>query len=199
MEHGKALKRIGRYLLATRDKGMILRPNDTSFDCYADAGFAGDFIKDFSDDPDCARSRTGFVIKYGGCPIIWCSKLQTEITLSSTEAEYVALSQALREVIPLMNLMKEMATMGHDVGTTKPRIHCRVFEDNSGALIMAKEHKSRPRTKHIAVKYHHFREHVERGDITVHPIGTNDQIADLLTKPLPIEKFVRHRISFLGW
>ena len=199
VEHGKALKRIGRYLLATRDKGMILQPNGTSFECYVDAGFAGDFVKDYSDDPDCARSRTGFVIKYGGCPIIWCSKLQTEITLSSTEAEYVALSQALREVIPLMNLMKEMATQGHEVGTTTPKIHCKVFEDNSGALIMAKEHKSRPRTKHIAVKYHHFREYVERGEITVHHIGTNEQLADLLTKPLPIEKFKRHRISFLGW
>ena len=86
-----------------------------------------------------------------------------------------------------MGLMKEMKSHGHEVGTAKPRVHCKVFEDNSGALIMAKEHKSRPRTKRIAVKYHHFREHVERGDITIHPIGTDDQVDDLLTKPLPKE------------
>ena len=178
---------------------MILKPQDKSFDCYADAGFAGDFVKKYSDDPDCAKSRTGFIIMYGGCPIVWCSKLQTEITLSSTEAEYVSLSQALREVIPLMGLMKEMKANGHEVGNAKPRVHCTVFEDNSGALIMAKEHKSRPRTKHIAVKYHHFREHVERGDITVHPIGTDDQVADLLTKPLAKEKFVKHRFAMVGW
>jgi hypothetical protein len=178
---------------------MILKPMDRSFDCYVDAGFAGDFIREYSDDPDTARSRTGYCIMYGGCPIIWASKLQTEVALSSTEAEYIALSQALRDVIPLMELMKEMRTRGFDVGKVTPKVHCEVFEDNSGALIMAQEHKARPRTKHIAVKYHHFRQYVERGEITVHPIGTEEQCADMLTKPLNQEKFRKHRKLIMGW
>ena len=199
VEHGKALKHIGRYLLATRDKGVILKPENKSFDCFADAGFAGDFVKDHSDDPDTARSRTGFLITYGGCPVLWASKLQTEIALSATEAEYISLSQALREVIPLMGLMKEMKALGHEVGTAKPRVHCRVFEDNTGAMIMAQEHKARPRTKHIAVKYHHFRDYVDRGEITIHHIGTDDQPADIMTKPLSLEKFIKHRKKINGW
>jgi hypothetical protein len=199
VDHGKAVKWIGRYLLKTKDEGMILTPSNRSFDCYVDAGFAGDFIKEYGDNPNLARSRTGYVIMYAGCPITWSSKLQTEIALSSTEAEYIALSQALRDVIPLMELMKEMTARGFEVGNVKPRVHCEVFEDNSGALIMATEHKTRPRTKHIAVKYHHFRQYVENGEITVHPISTNDQCADMLTKPLEKEKFRRHRKKIIGW
>ena len=112
---------------------MVLQPlHNKSFDCYADAGFAGDFVKEYGEDPSMARSRTGFVIMYGGCPLIWASKLQTEVALSTTEAEYIALSQALREAIPLMGSMREMTHHGFKVGTVIPRVHCKAFEDNSG-------------------------------------------------------------------
>jgi len=139
-----------------------------------------------------AKSWTGYTIMYGGCPLIWASKLQTEVALSTTEAEYISLSQALRKVIPLMGLMKEMNKFGFDVGNATPKVHCKAFKDNSGALIMAKEHKARPHTKHIVVKYHHFCHHVENGDITVHPIDTKDQCANIFTKPLAEADFVRH-------
>ena len=186
--------------MKTRDLGMVLRPlTNKSFDCYADAGFAGDFIKEYGEDPSMAKSRTGYIIMYGGCPLKWSCKLQTEVALSTTEAEYIALSQALREVIPLVGLLKEMTEHGFDVGTVVPQIHCKAFEDNSGALIMANEHKSRPRTKHIAVKYHHFRHHVEVGDITIHPINTLDQPADIFTKPLDVLVFAKHRKTIIGW
>ena len=97
--HGQAIKRIARYLLCTKDKGLILRPNATkSMDCYVDASFAGEWIKANADqaitDPNTARLRTGFVIMYAGVPLIWISKLQIEICLSATEAELVALSMA---------------------------------------------------------------------------------------------------------
>ena len=72
---------------------------------------------------------------------MWASRLQTEIALSVTDAEYVTQSQALREVIPIMNLMKEMNKYGYIVGNL-PKIHCKAFEDNNGALIMAQGHKS---------------------------------------------------------
>ena len=81
VEHGKALKWIGRYLLKTKDKGMILKPMDKSFEVYEDAGFAGDFIGEYGDDPSMAKSRTGYVIMYSGCPLIWASKLQTEASV----------------------------------------------------------------------------------------------------------------------
>ena len=179
-EHGKAVKWLGRYLLETRDKGMILKPGKQSFDVYVDADFCGNWKSDEADDPSTARSRSGYVIMYANIPISWASKMQTEVALSTTEAEYIALSTALRECMPLMQLIKELQDHGFDIIEGKPKVHCRVFEDNSGALIMATEHKARPRAKHLNVKYHHFRDHVVRGEISVHAIGTDLQCADLL-------------------
>ena len=136
------------------------------------------------DDDTTARSRMGYVISYAGCPMLWASKMQTEIALSSTEAEYMALSQAMREVIPLMELMKEAQKMNFPITPNIPRVHCRIFEDNSGAIEIAKVPKMRPRTKHLNIKYHHFCNHVKRGLISVHQVSTTEQIADIFTKPL---------------
>ena len=95
---------------------------------------------------------------YAGCPVCWASKLQSQVALSTTEAEYIAMSQALRNVIPVMNLIQEMREKGFQVICTLPSVYCKVFEDNSGALELARLPKLRPRTKHINVCYHHFRE-----------------------------------------
>jgi hypothetical protein len=157
--HGEAVKHIGRYLLKTRDKGIILRPNKSSFDCWVDASHAGEWRKhgaESENDATTAKSRTGYVLLYAGCPLIWASKLQTEVALSSTEAEYIALSQAMREVIPLMNLMKEAQEQELPINIFQAHIHCKIFENNSGALEMARAPRMRPRTKHINIKYHHF-------------------------------------------
>jgi hypothetical protein len=131
---------------------------------------------------------------------MWHSKLQTEVALSSTEAEYVSLSESLRDAIPMMQLVKEIQDRGFKVPTSTPVIHCQLFEDNSGALELAKVPKMRSRTKHMNLKYHHFRDFVARGClITVHPINTKEQPADILTKPLGDEDFLRHRVTLLGW
>lgn len=136
---------------------------------------------------------------YENCPILWKSQLQTEICLSSTESEYVGLSYALREVIPIMEVMKEMKHFKLGITQTKPSIHCKVFEDNSGALEMARIHKYRPRTKHLNIKYHHFRDYVERDEISVHKIDTKDQLADYLTKPVSQEILEHLRPKVMGW
>ena len=113
-EHGEAIRWLGRYLLKTRNKGTILKPNmDKDLQVYVDADFAGNFDKDDTTSRDTARSRHGYIIMYKNCPICWKSQLQTEICLSSTESEYTGLSYALREVIPIMQLIKEMKA--HDV------------------------------------------------------------------------------------
>ena len=80
-----------------------------------------------------------------------------------------------------------------------PRVYCKAFEDNSGALEMARFPKMRPRTKHINIKYHHFRSHVERGEIELYAIDTKDQLADLWTKPLPEEDFIKFTEKVFGW
>ena len=98
-----------------------------------------------------------------------------------------------------MEIVKEMKALGYNVGSTRPEVHCSLFEDNSGALTLSLAPAMRPRTKHINVKYHHFRAAVARGDVTVHAIGTELQQADMLTKPNNAITLRRHRKAVMGW
>jgi hypothetical protein len=108
------------------------------------------------------------------------------------------MSQALHDVIPVMNLLQEMREWEFQVICNEPYVYCKVFEDNSGALELARLPKLRPRTKHINVCCHHFRKHVRKGLIKIFPINTKDQIADVLTKPLAQNIFQRHRHFVCG-
>jgi hypothetical protein len=95
--------------LSTKEKGMIYKPNSTrGIEVLVDADFAGGWDPDDALNADNMYSCTGYVICYAGCPVFWQSKLQKDIALSTAEAEYIALSQALRETIPMTNLMREM-------------------------------------------------------------------------------------------
>jgi len=200
VEHGKAVMWIGRYLLATRDKGMILKPNGESFDVSVDADFTGNWDStEAASDCDTARSRHGYIITYAGCPITWASKLQTEVALSSTESEVIGLSEALRATIPLMDLLKELKGEGYPIADTIPKIHCKVYEDNSGALEIATVFKLRPRTRHLNTRFHHFRQYAARGEIEILPIDTTMQTSDFLTKPVELEILLRHRLTVMGW
>ena len=136
---------------------------------------------------------------YAGCPISWTSKMQTEIALSTTETEYVALSQSMREVIPLLRLLEDLDSVLDLPHQDKPHFRCTVWEDNRSAIRVAESPKFTPRTKHIALKYHHFRRFVEAKTIIINPISTHDQLADIFTKPLPDSTFVSLRQRLLGW
>jgi hypothetical protein len=103
------------------------------------------------------------------------------------------MSQALRDVIPIMGLLQEMREQDFKVFCTEPYVYCKVFEDNSGALELARLPKLCPKTKHINVCYNHFCEHVQKELIKIFPVDTKDQIADALTKPLAQNNFQGHR------
>jgi hypothetical protein len=199
-EHGEAIIYIVKYLKATRHIGLHFKPDASKgFQCYCNADFAGNWNKELAEtDPSTAKSRSGWVVFYAACPVIWASKLQSQVALSTTEAEYIAMSMALRDVIPLMELVKEMRERKFEIVNTQPYVYCKVFEDNSGALELARLPRLRPRTKHINVCYHHFREHVRKGLIKIFPVDTKDQIADTLTKALAQNDFVRHRKLMCG-
>jgi hypothetical protein len=98
-----------------------------------------------------------------------------------------------------MELVTELKGAGFDVPGSTPAVHCTAFEDNNGALEMANTPKMRPRTKHMNIKYHHFREAVCLKKVTIKSIGTLDQIADIFTKPLGLELFVKFRKLIMGW
>ena len=126
-----------------------------------------------------------------------------EIALLMAEAEYIAMSIALRETIPIMNLMREVNCV-FALHLPKPKFVVKVHEDNQSCIAMAQSPKFSARTKHIAIKYHHFRQHVESqsipdGSPLILYIDTNDHLADILTKPLSEDKFIGFRKLLCGW
>jgi hypothetical protein len=108
--HGKAIHYLICYLKKTRDLGLRFKPDSTKgFECYCDTDFSGLWNKAFAPvDPSTSKSQSGWIIFCAGCPVSWASKLQSQVAMSTTEAEYIAMSQALCDVIPIMGLLKEM-------------------------------------------------------------------------------------------
>jgi hypothetical protein len=137
---------------------------------------------------------------YSGYSISWSSKLQSQIVLSTFEAEYITMSQALREVIPIMNFQQKMRERNFKVICIKPYVYCKVFEDSVGALELARLPKPKlcPRINHIHICYHHFCRHVQQELIKNFPINTKDQIADALMKALAQNDFQHHCCHMCG-
>jgi hypothetical protein len=192
--HGEAILYLARYLKKTRNLGLNFKPDPKKgFECYCDADFSGNWNREFTPvDPSTAKSQSRWFIFYAGCPVSWASKLQSQITLSTTKAEYIAMSQALPDVIPVINLLQEMRERNFKVVCVEPYVYCKVFEDNTGALDLASLPKLRPMIKHINVCYHHFRKHMQKGLTKIFPINIKDQIADALTKALAQNDFQHH-------
>ncbi|KAL7482261.1 hypothetical protein ACHAW6_008898 [Cyclotella cf. meneghiniana] len=165
LEHGEAIVCLVKYLKAMRHIGLRFKPDASKgFQCYCDSDFAGNWNKEFAaTDRSTAKSRSNWTVFYAPYPIIWESKLQSQVALSTSEAEYIAMSMVLHGVISLMELIKEMREHKFDIINTQPYVYCKVCEDNSGALEQARLPRLCPRTKHINIYYHHLREHVRKG------------------------------------
>ncbi len=136
--HKQALKPIDRYLKATADKGLIMKPSETllKIDSLLDADVAGMYGHKAMDDPVCVKSRTGYVIMVANCPIVGQSKLQSETALSTMEAEIVALAHSCCELFPIMDGVNIMGkAIGLPVGNIT--IQVLIHEDNAGALVLA--------------------------------------------------------------
>ena len=200
--HEIALERIGQYLRGTINEGLILRPTGRfDMDCYVDADFAGLWPYEDKMDPVCVKSRTGFVICISDCPVVWASKLQPDIALSTMESEYTALSTAMKDVIPVRMLF---TILGSSIGIDDNLLtvfKTTVHEDNFGALTLARMEPGRttPRSKHYAVKIHWFRSKLIPNRIVVSKIDTSLQRADILTKGLRIKQFQSIRQLLCGW
>ena len=111
--HEVTILRIPRYLKGTRDEVVTMRPSmieNLQFNLYADAKFAGLFTSEKKADPISVKSRTGIFLTLGDVPIFWSSKLQTEIPLSTLEAEYIALSSGMRELVAGYGMLFELCS-----------------------------------------------------------------------------------------
>jgi hypothetical protein len=199
--HEKAIKHIARYLKRTRDKGLVMRPDTTlSMEMYADADFAGLWNAEDPGDPVSVKSRTGYLITLSGVPVVWSSKLQTEIATSTMHAEYIALSSGMRELLPVSNVFNDVCEHLKIHRDDSARI-LKAYEDNEGAQKLASSPIMRvtPHSKHFAIKYHWFREKLDEYRIQILRVATDQQKADVFTKGLVGKEFRYKRFLLMGW
>lgn len=169
----KAAKRVMRYLASTtKTKLRLPFAKDTNLTFYVDADWAGDKAD--------WKSTSGYVFLFGKAVIAWCSRKQTSVAMSSTEAEYIAASFASRELLWLRQLFKEMK-----IPIKEP---ITMFEDNQGCIKLISGSGS-ARSKHIDVCYHQMRDLLEKKIIDVLYCPSEQMLADILTKPLAREQF----------
>lgn len=182
-EHFNYLKRVLRYLRGTSELKLVYKSNENSqpISSYVDSDYAGS-IED-------RKSTTGFIVMVYNCPIMWASKKQPIVSLSSTEAEFVAANYAACEVIWLRKIFKDLS-----IEIPEPTV---LYEDNQGAIAMSKNSETR-RTKHMDVRYNFLRECVQDEVITLKYVQTNHQLADLMTKGLPRDRFEMLRKAVLS-
>jgi hypothetical protein len=199
LSHEKLIMRIGRYSLDTCKRGIIYKPDiKKGRECYVDADFAGGWSQADNKNAENILLPTGYIIMYANCPILWVSWLRIKIALSTAEEEYIALSQSLRDVIPLIAPLQEINKV-FPVHVKTPSFICKVHKDNQSCITMATTYKFSPCTKHIALKDHHFCSHVNSGAIQISYCCTNEQKADILTKPLADDLFFKLCYMLCRW
>ena len=180
---------------------MTFKPNIAlQLDFYVDSDFTG--LWNFEDYQYNAfvSSQIRCVLTLGGHPIKWRSKIQIEVTLSTTEAEYVALSQAMSELMPLSRFLLEVVGRLYLTRPTNVVMKYTVFEDNNGVLATARDVTLISRTKNIFVKCHFFKTRVGPGTgLELVKIDTNLQNANILTTVISPETFACHHEEFNVW
>lgn len=173
--HWGAAKRVLRYLKGTSELGICYRSKDESLAGYVDADWGGS--------TDDRRSFTGYTFIMCGGAVAWDSRKQRTVALSTTEAEYMALSEAAKEAVHIQRFLLELGAI--EVGPTK------LFNDNVSAQKLATNPVFHARTKHIDIRHHFVREVVESGQVTLEHVASDEMPADVLTKALTRPKHNR--------
>ena len=176
--HLQVAKRALRYLKGTVNYGIHYKKGeDGKLLAFTDSDYAGDM--------DDRKSTSGYVFMMGSSAVSWCSKKQPIVTLSTTEAEFVAAAVCACQGIWIKRVLKELGQL--DEGCTT--IMC----DNSSTIKLSKNPVLHGRSKHIDVRFHFLRNLTKEGIITLVHCGSQDQIADIMTKPLKLESFQKLR------
>jgi transposase InsO family protein len=168
LPHAQAVKHLYRYLQGTTDLALAYRKGEEN-------DLLGFTDADWAADAHDRKSTTGFVFFLGSTPVTWNSRKQPTVALSSTESEYMALTEGAKEAVWLRRLLCELNIQ--DMHT--PTI---IFGDNQGSLNLARNPVYHGRTKHIEVRHHFVREKILSGEICLDYVPTTRQIADILTK-----------------
>lgn len=178
-EHWCALKRVLRYIRGTVDLKLVFhRDSDNGvLNGFVDSDWAGDITD--------RKSVSGYVFKIYSSTVSWTTRKQTSVALSAAEAEYMALSIAVTEVIWLRLLLADLG-----VKINEPVV---IREDNQACIRVAEEDKPMKRLKHVDVRYHFVRDEIQKGVVRLVYVATDDQIADVMTKGLAKVQFVKLR------
>ena len=180
-QHWKAAKRILRYLKGTSDRRLTFKKSGEPLTGYVDADWGNCSID--------RHSYTGYAFILGSAAVSWKAQKQRSVALSSTEAEYVALTEAAKEATYLKGFLE---TLGYE---RLSRVN--IFCDNQGATMLALNNMYHPRTKHIDIRHHYIREIIQKQNIHIQHIPTQEMVADVLTKSLPSPKH-RYCAQLLG-
>lgn len=178
--HWKAAKRVLRYLKGTVDYCITYKKTGLSVTGFADADWASNEID--------RRSYTGYVFKIGNSITCWESRKQRTVALSSTEAEYMSLSDACKQALFIKTFLHEC--IGSNIEIT-------IFNDNQSALKLTESSMFHGRSKHIDIRHHFVREAVSNGAVKINYMPTSKMTADVLTKPLSVEKH-KYFVNELG-
>lgn len=170
------LLRVLRYLKNTKDFKLTYHCFNlaSTLEAFVDADWASDTVD--------RRSVSGFVLKVFGNVISWSSKKQNCVALSSTEAEYIALCPAVTEVLFVKQLLLDL-----DISFEQPPV---IYEDNQSCIKIAKSFQNLKRTKHIDVRLHFIKDEIRKGNFSLNYIPSDQQLADVLTKPLSSANFL---------
>lgn len=172
--HVNAIKRIFKYLKNTIHFGIFyVSGGENQLIGYSDADHAGDI--------ETRRSTSGYIFKFNDGVISWSSERQKSVSISTMEAEYIAASEATRELVWIRRLLDEI--LENDLNVPL------YFMDNQSAIKLIKNPEFHKRSKHIDIRYHFVREKFEEGEFVLEYVSSNNMIADIFTKPLPREKF----------
>ena len=177
LEHWNAVKRIFAYLQGTQTHGLRFGAMGNQLKGYTDADYAGNL--------ETRQSTSGFIFTLYGGPVAWSSRRQSCVALSTTEAEYVAASDATKEGIWLRRLLLDL--------NPEWNVPLPLLCDNQSAIRLIRNPEFHQRTKHIDVRYHFIRGHHEAKEIDVLYVPTEEQLADPFTKPLPNPRFTTLR------
>ena len=176
-EHWRAIKRVLRYLQGTKDLGITY----DDLNGYADIHVSGYSDADWGSSLVDRRSISGYIFLIGGGAVAWSSKKQPTVALSSTEAEYMASSNATTQAIWLRSLFTELNFIQPSPA--------ELLLDNQSAIALASNPQFHARSKHIDIRHHFIRTCVTKGEVCLFWCPTQEMIADILTKPLSYPKF----------
>jgi hypothetical protein len=190
--HWQAVKRIMRYIRGHMKEKLVyqsyihedIKTWMPAIETYTDADWAGDL--------DTRKSTTGYIIKIDGNTISWTSRRQPSITLSTAEAEYMAITDATKEVLWTRQLVKEILNVVHDDELTfkdKPLPYSLIYTDNQAAKAISENDTHHNKTKHIDIRYRFIQQHINKNDIRIEWIPTQQQQADILTKAVSKQIF----------